>query len=335
MADSKKLALVTGGAGFIGAHLCERLLADGQQVICVDNFITSDVSNIETLLKNPDFEFVKLDINETIDLEKYPELARFQVGVKGIQEIYHLACPTSAKQFDSLRVQTLLANSVGMRNVLDLAVKYKSRFLHGSTSVVYGPRRADGSKFVESDLGVVNQASPRACYDEGKRFAETACFTYAAVFGLDVRVARIFRTYGPKERINDGEMVPDFVIDALEGRDLVIYGDEDFTTSLLYVTDLVDGLVRLMRLSKNPGPVNFGGDEAVKLAGVARKVIQMTGTEAKVVFEPPLLFMTQQGLADTRRAVDELGWIPLVRLDDGLKRTIEYTMVTRGLARNL
>lgn len=335
MAEEKRTALVTGGAGFIGSHLCERLLADGYRVICVDNFITSDVSNIESMLKNPDFEFIKLDINEPIDLEAFPELARFKVNVRGVQEIYHLACPTSAKKFDNLRIQTFLANSVGMRNILDLAVKYKARVLHASTSVVYGARREDGSKFKETDLGVTNHASPRACYDEGKKFAESACFTYASVFGLDIRIARIFRTYGPRQRINDGEMVPDFVVDALEGRDLVIYGDEGFSTSLLYVTDAVDGMARLMRASKNPGPVNFGGDEDIRLSDVAAKVIAMTQSKSKLVFEAPLLFMTRLGLPDLRKAGDELGWIPLVRLEDGLKRAIEYTLVTKGLARNI
>ncbi len=331
----KRTAVVTGGAGFIGSHLCERLLADGQKVICIDNFITSDVANIESLLKNPDFEFLKLDISEPFDLESFPELARFKLNVHGVQEIYHLACPTSAKKFDNLRIQTYLANSVGMRNVLDVAVKYKARLLHASTAVVYGSRHADGSKFKETDLGMTDHTSPRACYDEGKRFAETACFTYGSVFGLDVRVARIFRTYGPRQRLNDGEMMPDFVLDALEGRDLVMYGEEDFSTALLFVTDLVDGLIRLMQISKNPGPVNFGGDEDLKLADVARKVIAMTGSASQVRFEAPLLFMTPLGLPDTRRAVDELGWIPLVRLDDGLKRTIEYTLVTKGLAKHL
>ncbi|MFA5854115.1 MAG: NAD-dependent epimerase/dehydratase family protein [Patescibacteria group bacterium] len=331
----KRTAVVTGGAGFIGSHLCERLLADGQRVICIDNFITSDVANIESMLKNSDFEFIKLDISEPFDLESYPELARFKLNVHGVQEVYHLACPTSAKKFDNLRIQTYLANSVGMRNVLDMAVKYKARLLHASTAVVYGPRHLDGSKFKETDLGVTNHISPRACYDEGKRFAETACFTYASVFGLDVRVARIFRTYGPRQRLNDGEMMPDFVLDALEGRDLIMYGEEDFSTALLFVTDLVDGLIRLMQISKNPGPVNFGGDEDLKLADVARKVIAMTGSSSQVKYEAPLLFMTPLGLPDTRRAVDELGWIPLVRLDDGLKRTIEYTLVTKGLAKNL
>jgi len=324
---------VTGGAGFIGSHLCEKLLEDSR-VICIDNFLTSDVSNIETILKNPDFEFIKHDINEPVDFEKFPELARWQVGVKGVAEIYHLACPTSAKKFDSLRIQTLLANSVGMRNALDLAVAFKAKFLQASTSVVYGPRPSDNTKFTEDRLGITNHLSPRGCYDEGKKFAEAAAYTYGSVYGLDVRVARIFRTYGPRQRLNDGEMVPDFVIDALDGRDLVIYGNENFRTSLLYVSDAVDGLIRLMRAPKNPGPVNLGSDVDVKLADVADMIIKMTGSGSKVAYEPPLLFMTELGLPDTRRAADELGWIPLVRLEDGIKKSIEYAIVTKGMARN-
>ena len=276
MPNDKKTVIVTGGAGFIGSHLCERLIEDAR-VICLDNFLTSDVSNIESLLNNPDFEFIKCDINAPLDLESYPELERFQLPVKGVQEIYHLACPTSAKKFDNLRIQTLLANSVGMCHVLDLAVKYRARFLHLSTSVVYGPR----------------------------------------------------------QRLNDGEMVPDFVVDAIDGKDLIIYGDEKFRTALLYVSDAVDGLVRLMRVSKNPGPVNFGGDTDIPLVEVARQVVALTGSASKVVFEPPLLFMTPMGIPDTRKAVDGLGWVPLVRLEDGLKKSVEYAIVTKGRTRNL
>jgi UDP-glucuronate decarboxylase len=334
MDQEKKLVVVTGGAGFIGSHLCDKLM-ETSRVICIDNFLTSEVGNIDALLKNPDFEFIRADINEPIDLEKMPELERWQINVKGIQEIYHLACPTSAKKFDHLRIQTLLANSVGMRNVLDMAVKYRAKFLHASTSVVYGSRATDGRRFTETDNGVINQTSPRACYDEGKRFSETAAFTYASVHGIDVRVARIFRTYGPRQRLHDGEMIPDFILDAIEGRDLVVYGDENFQTALLYVTDLVDGMIRLMNLPVNPGPVNFGSDLDLKLTDVAQMIIQMVGSQSKVVFEPPLLFMTQLGLPDTRKASDELAWIPLVRLEDGLKKSIEYTMVTKGTARNI
>lgn len=333
MTEEKKIVVVTGGAGFIGSHLCEKLL-ETSRVICIDNFLTSDVANIDSMLRNPDFVFLKHDLNEPIDLASFPDLDRFRVDVKGINEIYHLACPTSAKNFDHLRIQTLLTNSVGMHNVLEMAVKQKARMLHASTSVVYGPRKEEDQKFDETDIGIIDQASPRACYDEGKRFAETACYTYSSVHGLDVRVARIFRTYGPKQRLSDGEMIPDFVVDALEGRDLIVYGDEEMSTSLLYVTDLIDGLIRLMNIPENPGPVNFGADKQIKLHEVAQDIINLTGSSSKVVHEPPLIFITKQGMADSRKAVDSLGWIPLVRLEDGLKKTIEYTQVTKGLTRN-
>lgn len=329
----KKTVLVTGGAGFIGSHLCERLLKTCN-VICVDNFITSNELNIDLLLKYPNFVFLRHDISEPLDLEKFPELEQFKIKFFGIQEIYHLACPTSAKNFEKYKMQTLLANFLGTKNMLDLALKYKAKFLFASSSVVYGPRRADDFFFKEDDLGQnINQLSPRACYDEGKRFAETVVATYEQIYGLDVKIARIFRTYGPRERLFDGEMVPDFIIDALDNRDLVIYGDENFSTSLCYVTDIVDGLVRLMAAPAGIGPVNLGSDQDLKLVDVANKIIQMTGSSSKIVFESPLLFMTPLGLPDIRKAKELLGWMPLIRLEDGLQRTIDYTQAHKTLLR--
>ncbi len=328
----KKNVLVTGGAGFIGSFLCERLLKDCK-VICVDNFITSSENNIDHLLQNPNFEFIRHDINEPLDLEKFPELERFKVKFQGLQEIYHLACPTSAKKFDQYKHQTLLANSVGMRLVLDMAVKYKARFFHASTSVVYGPRPADGHLFKEEEFGAFNHMSPRACYDEGKRWAETMVSTYRDVFKIDARIARIFRTYGPRMRLYDGEMVPDFVTDALDNKDLVIYGDESFRTSLIYVTDVVDGIAKLMSLAKDPGTINLGSDYDVKLVDVAKKIASMANSQSKVVFEPAILFMTSLGLPDLTRAKEKLNWIPLVSLEQGLKKSIEYTTAHKGLLR--
>lgn len=328
----KKNVLVTGGGGFIGSFLCERLLKDSR-VICVDNFITSNQLNIDQLLKNPDFEFLRADINEPLDLEKYPELERFKIKFQGIQEIYHLACPTSAKKFDQYKHQTLLANSVGMRNVLDLAVKYKSKFFQASTSVVYGPRHPDGHLFKETEFGLMNHLTPRACYDEGKRFAETMCHTYEDIYGIDTRIARIFRTYGPRLMLFDGQMIPDFVTDALENRDLVIYGDENFRTSLIYVSDVVDGILKLMRANADVGPVNIGSDYDVKLVDVAKKVIELTNSQSKIVFNPPLLFMTQLGLPDLTTAKEKLAWLPLVSLEQGLKKSIDYAIAHKGLIR--
>ncbi|MFA5935744.1 MAG: NAD-dependent epimerase/dehydratase family protein [Patescibacteria group bacterium] len=326
----KKNILVTGGAGFLGSHLCEKLLANAR-VICVDNFLTSQESNIDALLKNPDFEFIRQDINAPFDLEAFPELARFKLKFQGIQEIYHLACPTSPKKFEQHRMQTLYANSIGMKNVLDIALKYKAKVLHSSTSVVYGPRPADGHSFREDEFGAVDMLSPRACYDEGKRFAETYCSTYKQVHGLDIRIARVFRTYGPRMPLYDGQMIPDFITNALENKDLVIFGDETFKTSLAYVNDIVDGMMKLMHASEDIGPTNIGSDLDLPIIDVAQRIIEMTGSTSRITFQPPLMFMTSLGLPDITKAKDKLGWLPLVGLDDGLKKTIDYTIAHKGL----
>lgn len=328
--EDKKNILVTGGSGFIGSHLCETLLKEGR-VICLDNFVTSQESNIDHLLKNPDFEFIRQDVNLPFDLESMMELARFKVKFQGIQEIYHLACPTSPKKFEQYKMQTLFANSLGMKNMLDLAVKYGSKVVHGSTSVVYGPRPADGHFFKEEEFGGNDVLSPRACYDEGKRFAETCCATYAQAQKVDVRIARIFRTYGPRMPLYDGQLIPDFITDAMDGKDLEIYGDETFKTSLVYVSDVVDGLIKMMHAPADIGPVNLGSEIDVPLMDVAERIIEMTGTASKIVFKPPLLFISQLGLPDLTKAKDKLGWIPLVTLDNGLKQTIDYTMANKSL----
>lgn len=328
----KKNVLVTGGAGFIGSHLCEKLIKTSR-VICLDNFSTSNVSNIDFLLQHPDFVFIKQDVCDPIDLEILPELERFKIKFQGIQEIYHLACPTSAKNFDQLKAATLAANSVGIKNMLDLAVKYKAKVVHASSSVVYGPRQEDKEFFKEEILGCVNHLTPRGSYDEGKRFAETMVETYRQINGLDAKIARIFRTYGPRERLFDGEMVPDFIIDALDNKDLIIYGDENFSTSLCYVDDVISGLIKLMAAPSDIGPVNIGSNENLKLLDVANKIISMTDSESKIIFEKPLLFMSPLGLPDTSRAKEMLGWVPLVRLEGGLQKTIDYTQAYKPLLR--
>ncbi|MDO8583633.1 MAG: NAD-dependent epimerase/dehydratase family protein [bacterium] len=326
----KKNILVTGGSGFIGSHLCEALLAEGR-VICLDNFLTSQESNIDHLLKNPDFEFIRHDVTTPIDLESYSELARFKVPFQGIQEIYHLACPMSPKKFEEHQMETLFANSLGMKNVMDLAEKYHAKVVHTSTSAVYGPRPEDGHAFKEEELGSGDMLSPRACYDEGKRFAESVCATYQQAKKVDVRIARIFRTYGPRMPLFDGQMIPDFITNALDGKDLEIYGDETFHTSLVYVSDIVDGLMKLMSASKVSGPINFGSDVDVPLMDVARRIIEMTGSASKITFKPALLFMTQLGLPVLSKAKEQLDWIPLVTLDNGLKQAIDYTVANKTL----
>jgi UDP-glucuronate decarboxylase len=326
----KKNILVTGGAGFVGSHLCERLIKDGHRVVCIDNFATGHVRNIETLLQIPDFQFIRLDVNEPFDLEKYSELAAFKIPFQGFQEIYHLACPTSIKNFDQFIIQTLLSNSLGNYPVLEIAKKYRTKVLLGSSSVIYGDRPNDDHYVEEDKKGIVDHLSPRACYDEGKRFSETMFETYRQVHGIDAKIARIFRTYGPRMPLNDGHLIPDFIFNALDGKDLVIYGSKEFKTSLVYVTDLVDGLIRLMKTSEDIGPVNIGSDFDMSIVDVAQKIIDMTGSKSSIVHEDPLPFLTELALPRIQKAKD-LGWLPLMRLEDGLEKTIEYLKANRIL----
>lgn len=320
----KKVAVVTGGAGFIGSFLCEELLKRGMRVICIDNFSTGYVRNIDPYLRNPDFQFLKLDINEPFDLETFPELEPFKIKFNGVQEIYHLAVPTSIKNFLEFRHMTLLTNSVGTRNVLDVAVKYKAKILLASSSSVYGPRTESRVVFDEEYLGIVDHTNPRACYDEGRRFSETMFFTYQDVFGIDARIARLFRTYGPRMPLFDGHQVPDFILNALNNVDLQINGDEEFQTSFAYVTDVVDGMLRLMAEPKNIGPVNIGSDQDIRVADVAKKIVEMTGSTSKISFAESFAFLAALGLPDIQKAKEYLHWMPVVRMEDGLRKTIDY-----------
>lgn len=330
----KKNVLVTGGAGFLGSHVCESLLRDGHHVICIDNFATADVKNIDTLLQNQNFRFIRADVNQPIDLERYAELAEFKLPFQGIQEMYHLACPTSIKKFDQFKIQTLLSNSIGNYHVLELARKYRSKILLASSSVVYGARANRTTSVSEEDEGTMDHLSPRACYDEGKRFSETMFETYRQVHGLDIRIARIFRTYGPRMPLFDGHLIPDFILSALENKDLVLNGGLDFRSALCYVTDVVDGMMRMMKAAEYPGPVNLGSDVDLKLSDVAQKVIEMTDSTSKIVAGENFAFLSELALPNINRA-KELGWFPLVRLEDGLRRTIEYLKANKILLENV
>jgi UDP-glucuronate decarboxylase len=324
----KKNVLVTGGAGFIGSHLCERLLKEAK-VICLDNFSNSDPATINHLLQYADFEFINYDVNKPIDLNQFDELDKFKVKFQGIQEIYHLACPTSPKDFEKMKLQSLWSNSSAMANTLDLAVKYHAKYLFTSSAVVYGDDQGKGEKFREDNLGIVNQLSDRACYDEGKRFAESCVATYRQVYGLDAKIARVFTTYGPHMRLFDKQLIPDFIINALEGRDLVIYGDKSFSTSLCYVSDMVDGIVRLMGTGPEIKVANLGGEKAVRYAEVADMILKMTDSKSKLNFENPLLFLTKKGIPDISYAKGSLDWLPLVRLEEGLRKTIDYIIAKK------
>lgn len=330
-----KNIVVTGGAGFLGSHLCDRLIKKNNNVICIDSLIGGGtVNNIKHLLQKPNFVFVKHDINQQINLEELAELKSFRIDIHGVQEIYHLACPTSAKNFDKLKIHTLYANSIGVINVLELARNYQAKFLFTSSSVVYGPRKKDNPFVKENDLGLVNFIGPRSCYDEGKRFAETIITNYRDAYNMDVKIARVFRTYGPREALFDGQMVPDFVLQALNNKPLVIYGEEDFSTSLCFIDDMIQGMIKLMD-SKEKIPINLGYPEEYRLADLAQKIIEKTNSQSKVEFRGALPFTSPLGLPDISLARERLGWFPVTRLEDGLKELIDYVKANKMLLQPL
>ena len=329
--SGKKNILVTGCAGFLGSHLCDELIRENH-VIGVDNLSGGggNIRNIEHLLQNPDFKFLKFDVNEPLNLEDFPELAGFKIKIQGIQEIYHLACPTTVKNFEKFKIETIKSNSLGIINLLEMTRKYKAKFLFTSSSVVYGPAREKDPYFKETDWGQVNFTSPRACYDEGKRFAESIIITYRELYGLEAKIARVFRTYGPRMPLFDGQMLPDFVLQALNDLPLIIYGDENFRSSFCYVSDIIDGLIELMN-REELGPINLGHPESYKVVDLAKKIIEFTNSHSEIVFKPPLLFMTPLGLPDITLAKKKLEWFPLISLEDGLKKMIEDIEINRML----
>lgn len=326
----KKNILITGGAGFIGSHLCDELIKTSK-IICVDNFSSGNELNIDHLLSNPDFIFIRHDMSLPLDLLAFPELERFKIKFQGIQEIYNLACPMSPVDFMDNRLANLSANSAAVFQVLELARQYQAKLMHFSSSVVYGHSPEQQTrKVLENDLGVVDQLSERACYDEGKRFAETMVNTYRQVHGLDAKIIRLFRIYGPRLPINQGHMIPDFIINALDNKDLVIAGDSNFSSSLCYISDAIDGIIKLMQ-SDLAGPVNIGSEADLKIAEVAAKIVEKTGSSSQVTYTDQLLFMSQLNLPDTRLAREQLGWMPVVSLDHGLDKTIENLRSSKSL----
>ena len=259
-----------------------------------------------------------------MNLESLPELEQFKIRFQGIQEIYHLACPISKRHFDDYKIATVLTNSVGVKNVLDLAVQHKSKVLYASSSVLYGPRQPGKSSYAETDECHIDHLTSRGAYDEGKRFSEAILQTYADVYKLDVKIARIFRTYGPRMKIFDGNLIPDMILSALDGRDIMIAGDEETRTSMSFVTDIVDGLIRLMKTPVEVTVVNLGSDQDLRLVSIAQKIAELTNSESRVRFEAPYSHLTEAGLPNITRAKEILGWLPLVRIEDGLEKMIEY-----------
>src|SRR3989338_10862878 len=325
----RKNVLVAGGAGFIGSHLCDRLL-ENSKVICLDNFSTGDERNIDHLLSDPNFEFIKHDITLPITLEKLPELQKFKIEFQGIQEIYNLACPTAPKGFDKNKIPTILASSYGVKNLLDLAVRYQAKFMHFSSSVVYGPRSNDVARVKESELGRVDFLSERSSYDEGKRFAETIVENYRQIYEVNSKVIRLFRTYGPRMKLNEGNLIPDFINNALDNKDLVIPGDANFSTSLCYVNDCIDATLKLME-SEIHEPINIGSDVDVNLTKICEIIIKALDSKSKIKYADRELFITELPVPDISKAREALGWMPVVILEKGLAKTIDNLRASKGL----
>ena len=321
--NQKKNILVLGGAGFIGSHLCEYLLHKGDNVICLDNFITSDVENIKMMLEFPNFEFIRHDITREIDFGKEPGLRKFKVHINGVREIYNLACPTSASDYTNLPIETALANSLGTRISLEMAKTYKARYLFVSSSAVYGKTPEESNIIDENYLGKVNFIGPRACYNEGKRFSETLVSTYRDYFKLDTRITRLFTTYGPRMLKNSGRFIPDSIYAALNGQPIVIAGYASTGSSLCFVKDTVEGIVALMH-SDMDQPVNFGNDSFYLYKDVAEKVLAIVGSGSEIQYSEGIPYTHQQAVPDITLAKEKLNWFPLVNLDDGLKQTIAY-----------
>lgn len=301
--------LVTGGAGFLGSHLCERLLAGGSDVVCVDNFFTGAKDNIAHLLGNPHFELMRHDVTFPLYVE--------------VDEIYNLACPASPVHYQFDPVQTTKTSVHGAINMLGLAKRLKARILQASTSEVYGDPSVHPQ--TEDYWGNVNPIGPRSCYDEGKRCAETLFFDYHRQHGLDIKVARIFNTYGPRMHPNDGRVVSNFIVQALKGEPITIYGEGNQTRSFCYVDDMIEGLLRLMDTPAGfSGPVNLGNSGEFTIRELAEEVIELTVSSSKLVFRPLPPDDPTQRQPDISLARQELGWEAKVQLQEGLRRTIAY-----------
>jgi len=305
----KKRVLVTGGAGFLGSHLCERLLAEGHEVLCVDNYFTGTRGNIAHLLGEPHFEMMRHDVTFPLYVE--------------VDEIYNLACPASPIHYQLDPVQTTKTSVHGAINMLGLAKRVKAKILQASTSEVYGDPTVHPQ--VESYWGNVNPIGLRSCYDEGKRCAETLFFDYLRQHRLRIKVARIFNTYGPRMHPNDGRVVSNFIMQALRGNPITIYGDGQQTRSFCFVGDLIDGLVRLMNSADSfTGPVNLGNPNEFTMLELAREVLNLTGSRSKIEFKPLPEDDPKQRQPNIELARDVLHWEPRIGLKDGLQRTIRY-----------
>ena len=304
-----KRILITGGAGFIGSHLCERLLNDGNEVICLDNYFTGSKQNIIHLLDNHNFEVIRHDIILPIYLE--------------VDEIYNLACPASPVHYKYNGIKTIKTSVMGAINTLGLAKRTRSKILQASTSEVYGDPKVHPQP--ESYWGNVNVLGPRACYDEGKRCAETLFMNYYVQNNVRIKIARIFNTYGPRMSSNDGRVISNFIIQALKGKDITIFGDGSHTRSFQYVDDLIEGMIKLMDMPDSfTGPVNLGNPVEITVRDLADKIIKMTGSGSRIKYLPLPEDDPKQRKPDISLAIKKLDWKPVVDLESGLQKTIEY-----------
>lgn len=299
-----KKILIAGGAGFIGSHLCKKLLEENNEVICIDNLLTGQKNNI---YNHKNYTFINHDIVNPIDIK--------------VDEIYNLACPASPKQYFKYPIYTTKISVIGTLNLLELADKYNAKFLQASTSEVYGDPLIHPQ--TEEYFGNVNTIGPRACYDEGKRCAETLCSNFKREKNINVKIVRIFNTYGPNMRIDDGRVISNFIIQALKNQDITIYGDGKQTRSFCYVDDLVDGLIKMMN-SNETGPINLGNPEEYSIIDVAKKIIKITKSKSKIKFLNKLEDDPQLRKPEITKAKKLLKWSPKINFDEGLKKTIEY-----------
>lgn len=322
-----KNVLVTGGAGFIGSHLCERLLKDGYRVICVDNLLTGSKKNTKHLLDNKNFHFIEHDVVEEISNLQSPCLLAGR-AISNLDIIYHLASPASPNpnspmSFLKFPLETLLVNSVGTKNLLELARKFNSLFVFASSSEVYGDPKVHPQ--TEEYWGNVNPVGPRSCYDEGKRFGEAIIMAYHRKFRLDTRIVRIFNTYGPRMLLEDGRVVSNFIVQALKGNPITVYGDGRQTRSFCYVSDMVGGIIKASQKDDMSGEIlNLGNPAEVKIIDLAEKIRDLTSSESEITFAELPQDDPSKRKPDITKAKKLLGWKPQVSLEEGLKKTIKY-----------
>lgn len=303
-----KRILITGGAGFLGSHLCDRLIAENHDVICLDNFFTGRKDNIRHLLKHPNFELVRHDVVDPFKAE--------------VDQIYNLACPASPVHYQFNPIKTVKTSVVGAINVLGLSKRTHARVLQASTSEVYGDPETSPQR--EDYRGNVNPIGRRACYDEGKRCAETLFFDYHRENSIDIRVVRIFNTYGPRMRPDDGRVVSNFICQALNNEDITVYGDGSQTRSFCYVDDLIEAMIRMMNQDSEVGPVNIGNPGEFTILELAEKIIAMTGSRSEIIYKPLPSDDPLQRRPDITLARKTLNWEPKIHLDEGLEKTIDY-----------